>query len=215
MQFFKHEGCSAKIPPAFCSVANIICCSTTLKSSHYLLAIVNLLRQQDRSEEAAYLEAKQLQYEAGEVVVSVLAHIIWPTSKIQRVLAYKEDTESWWYLEEYHCRFLKYSRITESWKAWGYSFFFFSLPSLVPLFASYLCPAARSWKLPHCKWREPSKEGLQPVCCFTGVTWQLGLNCNLTEFGEGAFSLFCLLFYCSQGAYQLLAAEAVREPAYG
>lgn len=57
-------------------MANVICCSTTLKSSHYLLAIVNLLRQQDRSEEAAYLEAKQLQYEAGEVVVSVLAYII-------------------------------------------------------------------------------------------------------------------------------------------
>lgn len=76
VKFFKHEGSSAKIPPAFCSIANVICCSTILKSSHYLLAIVNLLRQQDRSKEAAYLEAKQLQYEAGEVVVSVLARVI-------------------------------------------------------------------------------------------------------------------------------------------
>lgn len=179
-------------------MANVICCSTTLKSSHYLLAIVNLLRQQDRSEEAAYLEAKQLQYEAGEVVVSVLAYIIWPTSKIQGVVAYREDIESCKYLEGYSCRFLKYSRITESWKGWGYAFFFFPpLSSTLVCLSSIPLPCA---PLPgvensHCKWREPCKEGLQPGCCFTEVTWQLGLSCNfLTEFEEGAFSLFCVSF---------------------
>lgn len=41
-----------------------------------LPAIVNLLRQQHRNEEAAYLEAKQLQREVGELVVCVLAHLI-------------------------------------------------------------------------------------------------------------------------------------------
>lgn len=69
--FFKHEGCRAKIPPAFCFIANVICCSTALKSSHYSLAICNLLSQQDRNGEAAYLEAEQLQYKAGEVVGAV------------------------------------------------------------------------------------------------------------------------------------------------
>jgi len=41
-----------------------------------LPAVLNLLRQQHRNEEAAYLEARQLQCDVGKLVASALAHLI-------------------------------------------------------------------------------------------------------------------------------------------